>query len=178
MSTDLKQVNKLKKNSRRNETSNEPKFVERLIKISRVSKVTKGGKKLSFRAIVVIGDEKGQVGVGVAKADDVVNAFKKAKTDGRKNLIKIPITKDLSIPHNVVGNLGACKIIMRPSIEGSGVIEGGAVRTVLEVAGIKNVIAKQLGSDNLLNNARASIVALSNLTTKSEVLKKRDLISN
>jgi small subunit ribosomal protein S5 len=177
MSTDLKQVNKIKKNIRRTETTTARKFIERLIKISRVSKVTKGGKKLSFRAIVVIGDENGQVGVGVAKADDVVNAFKKAKTDGRKNLIKIPLTKSFSIPHNVSGNFGACKIIMRPSIEGSGVIAGGAVRTVLEVAGIKNVIAKQLGSNNLLNNARASIVALDNLTTKSQTIKKRDLTS-
>jgi len=159
-----------RKNSR-----NKPKFAERLIKISRVSKVTKGGKKLSFRAIVVIGDEKGQVGVGVAKADDVVNAFKKAKADGYKNLIELPITKSLSIPHNVTGNFGACKVIMRPSIEGSGVIAGGAVRIVLEVAGVKNVIAKQLGSNNLLNNARASICALENLTTKSQVAKIRDL---
>jgi len=171
MSTDLKQVNK--KNTRRND--NDTKFVERLIKISRVSKVTKGGKKLSFRAIVVIGDENGQVGVGVAKASDVVNAFKKAKTDGRKNLVKVPITKSLSIPHAVHGTYGACNIIMRPSIEGSGVIAGGAVRTVLEVAGIKNVIAKQLGSGNLLNNARAAVCALDNLTTKSQVAKKRDL---
>ena len=171
MSTDLKKVNK--KNTRRND--NNSKFVERLIKISRVSKVTKGGKKLSFRAVVVIGDENGQVGVGIGKAEDVVNAFKKAKTNGRKNLIKIPITKSLSIPHTVMGDLGACKILMRPSIEGSGVIAGGAVRTVLEVAGIKNVIAKQLGSDNLLNNARATIVGLQSLTTKSQVLEKRDL---
>ena len=175
MNTDLKQPNKLKRNTRRKENENEPKFIERLIRISRVSKVTKGGKKLSFRAIVVIGDENGQVGIGVAKADDVVNAFKKAKTDGKKNLIKIPLTKTLSIPHEIVGSFGACKIIMRPSIEGSGVIAGGAVRTVLEVAGIKNVIAKQLGSDNLLNNARASISTLKNLTTKSEVSIKRDL---
>ena len=175
MSNDLKEVNKLKKNSRRLENTNEPKFVERLIKISRVSKVTKGGKKLSFRSIVVIGDENGIVGVGVAKANDVINAFKKAKTDARKNLITVPITKALSIPHNVIGNFGACKIIMRPSVEGSGVIAGGSVRTVLEVAGIKNVIAKQLGSDNLLNNARASIVALSNLRTKSQVENTRDL---
>jgi small subunit ribosomal protein S5 len=175
--TDIRQANKLKKNTKFNDNLNDSRLVERLIKISRVSKVTKGGKKLSFRAIVVIGDEKGQVGVGVAKADDVVNAFKKAKTDGKKNLIKIPLTKTLSIPHEVIGNFGACKIIMRPSIEGSGVIAGGAVRTVLEVAGIKNVIAKQLGSDNLLNNARASISTLKNLTTKSEVLKKRDLFS-
>merc|ERR1712238_369756 len=123
------------------------------------------------------GDEKGQVGVGIGKAEDVVNAFKKAKTDGRKNLIKVPITKSLSIPHSVISDSGACKIVMRPSIEGSGVIAGGAVRTVLEVAGIKNVIAKQLGSNNLLNNARATIVALRSLTTKSQVLEKRILLS-
>ena len=174
MTNDLKKLNK-KRNSRRSNNAYEPKFVERLIKISRVSKVTKGGKKLSFRAVVVVGDEKGKVGVGVAKAADVVNAFKKAKTDGRKNLIELPLTKALSIPHNVIGTFGACKVIMRPSIEGSGVIAGGAVRIVLEVAGVKNVIAKQLGSNNLLNNARASIDALQNLTTKSEINKKRNL---
>lgn len=175
MSNNLKQLNKKKKPNRPVRENQELKLVERLIKISRVSKVTKGGKKLSFRAIVVVGDEKGKVGVGVAKADDVVNAFKKAKADGRKNLIQLPLTKSLSIPHNVTGTFGACKIIMRPSIEGSGVIAGGAVRIVLEVAGVKNVIAKQLGSNNLLNNARASICALNNLTTKSQVTKNRDL---
>ncbi len=174
MINDLNKTNKL---NRRRQNLQEPKLVERLIKISRVSKVTKGGKKLSFRAIVVVGDQNGKVGVGVAKADDVVNAFKKAKTNGRKNLIKLPITKSFSIPHNVSGNFGACKVIMRPSIEGSGVIAGGAVRIVLEVAGVKNVIAKQLGSNNLLNNARASICALQNLTTKSQVVKKRNLDS-
>ena len=174
MTNDLKKINK-KRNSRRNTNTYEPKLVERLIKISRVSKVTKGGKKLSFRAVVVVGDEKGQVGVGVAKAADVVNAFKKAKIDGRKNLITLPLTKSLSIPHNVIGTFGACKIIMRPSIEGSGVIAGGAVRIVLEVAGVKNVIAKQLGSNNLLNNARATINALQNLTTRSDITKKRNL---
>jgi small subunit ribosomal protein S5 len=174
MTSDLKKRTK-KPNSRRKQTLQEPRLVERLIKISRVSKVTKGGKKLSFRAIVVVGDENGQVGVGVAKADDVVNAFKKAKTDGRKNLIQLPITKSFSIPHHVIGNYGACKVFLKPSIEGSGVIAGGAVRIVLEVAGVKNVIAKQLGSNNLLNNARASICALENLTTKSQVAKKRNL---
>ena len=169
MNTDSRKNKLGRKNKRK------PRFVERLIKVSRVSKVIKGGKKLSFRAIVVIGNEKGQVGVGVAKADDVVNAFKKAKADGHKNLIVLPITKSLTIPHNVEGQFGACKVIMRPSIEGSGVIAGGAVRIVLEVAGVKNVIAKQLGSNNLLNNARAAICALENLTTKSEVAKIRDL---
>ena len=174
MTNDLKKINR-KRSSRGNTNNYEPKLVERLIKISRISKVTKGGKKLSFRAVVVVGNENGKVGVGVAKAADVVNAFKKAKTDGRKNLIELPLTKVLSIPHNVIGTFGACKVIMRPSIEGSGVIAGGAVRIVLEVAGVKNVIAKQLGSNNLLNNARASIDALQNLTTKSQVVKKRGL---
>lgn len=175
MNSDLKKINKPTKNSRRNARKNEPQLVERLIKISRVSKVTKGGKKLSFRAVVVVGDENGMVGVGVAKADDVLNAFQKAKTDGQKNLVKFPLTKSLSIPHSIVSDLGACKIILRPAIEGSGVIAGGATRVVLEVAGIKNVIAKQLGSDNLLNNARASVSALKNLTTKAQVKKKRNL---
>ena len=175
MTSDLTKK-KSKENFRRNSNyQNSKSLKDRLIKISRVSKVTKGGKKLSFRAIVVVGNENGQVGVGVGKADDVVNAFKKAKADGRKNLINIPITKALSIPHDVTGSFGACKIIMRPSIEGSGVIAGGAVRTVLEVAGIKNVIAKQLGSNNILNNARAAVSALDNLTTRTEVAKKRDL---
>ena len=93
MTSNLKKINKSRSNSRRKQNTPEPKLVERLIKISRVSKVTKGGKKLSFRAIVVVGDENGKVGVGVAKADDVVNAFKKAKTDGRKKMIQLPITK-------------------------------------------------------------------------------------
>ena len=173
MSTDLKQLNKLKKNKKRNESVTE--YEERLIKVSRVSKVTKGGKKISFRAIAVIGNKNGKVGIGVAKADDVIDAFKKAKTDARKNLITVELTKSLTISHDITGNFGACKVIMRPSIEGSGVIAGGAVRTVLEVAGIKNVIAKQLGSNNLLNNARASILALNTLTNKSQTIKNRDL---
>lgn len=173
MSNNFKKINK--KNLRYRRVAQEPKFVERLIKVSRVSKVTKGGKKLSFQAIVVIGNENGKIGVGVAKADDVVNAFKKAKMEGRKNLIEFPLTKSLSIPHNVIGNFGASTVLMRPSIEGSGVIAGGAARIVLEVAGVKNVIAKQLGSNNLLNNARAAICALNNLTTKSQVSKKRNL---
>ena len=176
MNSDLKKINKYKRNGRRNVRLKKAKFEERLIKINRVSKVTKGGKKLSFRAVVAVGDENGRVGIGVAKADDVLNAFQKAKTDGRKNLIKFPLTKSLSIPHTIVSNFGACKILMRPAVEGSGVIAGGASRIVLEVAGIKNIIVKQLGSDNLLNNARASVRALESLTTKSQVARKRDLV--
>jgi small subunit ribosomal protein S5 len=191
MSSEFNQVNKLKKIPHQNnnfndmnslpirenvlksspvkDIYNDGKFIERLIKISRVTKVTKGGKKLSFRAVVVIGNENGKVGVGIGKAEDVVNAFKKAKTNGRKNLIQIPLTKSLTIPHPIIGDVAACKIILKPGVEGSGVMAGGAVRTVLEVAGIKNIIAKQLGSDNLLNNARATIAALEKLITRTEV---------
>jgi len=173
LTTLKKKVKMMNKNDEiRKESKNDEKFIERLIKISRVTKVTKGGKKLSFRAVVVIGNENGKVGVGVGKAEDVVNAFKKAKTNGKKNLIQIPLTKSLTIPHTIISNVGACKIMLKPGIEGSGVIAGGAVRTVLEVAGIKNIIAKQLASDNLLNNARATIVALESLTTRTEVDQK------
>ena len=152
------------------------KFVDKQIKISRVSKVTKGGKKLNFRAIVVVGNKKGTVGIGVAKADEIVDALKKAKVDGLKNLIKFPLTKSLSIPHCIVNKFGASKIILKPSKEGTGIIAGGALRIVLEISGIKNISAKQLGSNNLLNNAKACIIALKKLTTKNEMLKIRSSI--
>ena len=175
MNSNIKPVNKNIKRPRKRKTRIKKKLIERLIKISRVSKVTKGGKKLSFQAIMVVGDGKGKVGIGIAKAGDVITAVQKAKALGKKNFINIPITKSFSIPHDTSGTFGACKIIMRPAIEGSGVIAGSSIRTVLEVAGIKNVIAKQLGSNNLLNNARASINALNSLVTKSHILRKRSL---
>lgn len=138
---------------------------EKIIEIRRVTKVTKGGKKLSFRAIIVVGDEKGIVGIGIAKANDVLTALKKAKMNALKNLIKVPITKFLSIPSNISGYYGSSNLILHSSKEGSGIIAGGAVRIILEIAGIKNVMAKQLGSNNLLNNARAVILALNSLKT-------------
>lgn len=167
-----KKKSKLKVNKRKPRNT---KFIDRLIQLSRVTKVTKGGKTLSFRAVVAIGNEQGVVGIGIAKANDVINAFKKAKSNGYKSLILIPLTKSFTIPHHSVGYFGACKVVMHPSLEGSGVIAGGAVRIVLEVAGIKNITAKQLGSSNLLNNARATLVALKNLTTKEKVFKNRKI---
>jgi len=136
---------------------------ERVVQVSRVTKVVKGGKKLSFRALVVIGNEKGQVGVGVGKATDVVNAVKKAITDGKRHLVSVPITKDFSIPHQVTGRAGAARVFISPSNLGSGVRAGGSIRTVLELAGIQNILSKQMGSNNLLNNARATLVALESL---------------
>ncbi|HLO86522.1 MAG TPA: 30S ribosomal protein S5 [Nostocaceae cyanobacterium] len=153
----------------------ETNWQERVIQIRRVSKVVKGGKKLSFRAIVVVGNERGQVGVGVGKASDVIGAVKKGVADGKKHLIDIPITKSNSIPHPVDGVGGGSKVIMRPAAPGTGVIAGGAVRTVLELAGVRNVLAKQLGSNNPLNNARAAVNALSTLRTFAEVAEDRGI---
>ena len=109
----------------------ETEWQERVVQVRRVTKVVKGGKKLSFRAILIIGNEKGQVGVGVGKASDVIGAVKKAVTDGKKHLIEVPLTKDNSIPHITTGRSGAAKVIIRPSAPGSGVIAGGSVRTIL-----------------------------------------------
>ncbi len=135
----------------------------------------KGGKKLSFRAILIIGNEKGQVGVGVGKASDVIGAVKKAVTDSKKHIVDVPVTKNNSIPHIVMGQSGAAKVIIRPSAPGSGVIAGGSVRTILELAGVKNILAKQLGSGNPLNNARAATNALVQLKTFSQTHKDRNL---
>jgi small subunit ribosomal protein S5 len=146
---------------------------ERVIQIRRVSKVVKGGKKLSFRAIVVVGNERGQVGVGVGKAADVIGAVRKGVADGKKHLVEVPLTKANSIPHPAKGDGGGAAVIMRPAAPGTGVIAGGAVRTVLELAGVKNILAKQLGSNNPLNNARAAVNALSGLRTFAEVAEER-----
>ncbi len=148
---------------------------ERVVQIRRVSKVVKGGKKLSFRAIVVVGNEKGQVGVGVGKAGDVINAVRKAVSDGKKHLISIRLNKADSITHISTGIAGGAKVFMRPAAPGTGVIAGGAVRTVLELAGIKNILAKQQGSNNPLNNARAAVNALEQIRSYSNVAKERDI---
>ena len=151
------------------------KWEERVVQVKRVTKVVKGGKKLSFRAVIIIGDEKGQVGVGIGKATDVIGAVKKGVTDAKKNIISIPLTRDSSIPHHTQGISGAAQVIMRPSAPGSGVIAGGAVRTVLELAGIRNILTKQLGSNNMLNNARATINGLLDLRTFKQALENRKI---
>ncbi len=164
---------KRRKSSRTKEK--ESSWQERVIQIRRVSKVVKGGKKLSFRAIVVVGNEKGQVGVGVGKASDVIGAVRKGVADGKKQLVDVPLTKASSITHPTNGIAGGAKVMMRPAAPGTGVIAGGAVRTVLELAGVKNILAKQLGSNNPLNNARAAVNALESLRTFTEVAEERGI---
>ena len=149
-------------------------WTERVVQISRVTKVVKGGKKLSFRAIVIVGNQKGQVGIGCAKAAEVIIAIQKAIADGRKNVITVPIFKT-TIPHPITGKSGAGAVMLRPASEGTGIIAGGAVRSVLELAGIENILSKSLGSKSPLNAANATIEALKALTPFNEVAKKRGL---
>ena len=149
-------------------------WTEQVVQISRVTKVVKGGKKLSFRAIVVVGNKKGQVGVGCAKAAEVIIAIQKAIADGRKNLITVPIFKT-TIPHPITGRSGAGAVMLRPASQGTGIIAGGSVRSVLELAGIENILSKSLGSNSPLNAANATLEALKSLTPFSEIAKKRGL---
>ena len=168
-----KSNNKSRKKSRAKDKDSA--WQERVVQIRRVSKVVKGGKKLSFRAIVVVGNEKGQVGVGVGKAADVIGAVRKGVADAKKQLVEVSLTKASSIVHVTNGVAGGAKVFMRPAAPGTGVIAGGAVRTVLELAGVKNILAKQLGSNSPLNNARAAVDALSSLRTFAEVARERDI---
>lgn len=147
------------------------KYEEKVIQVKRVTKVVKGGKKMTFRAVVIIGDNKRKVGVGVGRADDVNMAIDKAILNGKKNLINVPLTLVDSVPHVVKASYGACKIMLRPASSGTGVIAGGSIRTVLELAGIKNILAKQFGASNILNNAKTTILALNLLNEKVELGK-------
>lgn len=147
---------------------------ERVVQIRRVTKVVKGGKKLSFRATVVVGNGKGQVGLGIGKSSEVIGAIQKAITDGRKNLVNVPIFKT-TIPHKIAASAGAGSVILKPASQGTGIIAGGSVRAVLELAGIENILSKSLGSDSPLNSARATLEALRSLTTFKDVAAKRGL---
>ena len=163
-----------KKKVETQEAKPESEWKEQVVQISRVTKVVKGGKKLSFRAIVIVGNKKGQVGIGCAKAAEVIIAIQKAIADGRKNLITVPIFKT-TIPHPITGRSGAGAVMLRPASQGTGIIAGGAVRPVLELAGIENILSKSQGSKSPLNAAYATLDALKSLKPFHEVAKKRGL---
>ena len=152
----------------------ESEWKEQVVQIRRVTKVVKGGKKLSFRAIVIVGNKKGQVGMGVAKASEVIVAIQKAIADGRKNLITVPIFKT-TIPHMITGRSGAGNVVLKPASQGTGVIAGGAVRAVLELCGIENILSKSLGSKSPLNAANATLNALKELRTFKDVAAQRGI---
>lgn len=147
---------------------------EQVIQIRRVTKVVKGGKKLSFRAIVAAGNQAGQVGIGCAKAAEVIIAIQKAASEAKKNLITVPIFKT-TIPHPVTGRSGAGSVMLRPASQGTGVIAGGAVRAVLELAGIENILSKSLGSKSPLNAANAALDALKSLKPFELSAKRRGI---
>jgi len=156
------------------EQAPQSEWKEQVVQVRRVTKVVKGGKKLSFRAVVIVGNQKGQVGIGCAKASEVIIAIQKAIADGRKRLINVPIFKT-TIPHPITGRSGAGAVMLRPASQGTGIIAGGAVRSVLELAGIENILSKSLGSKSPLNAANATIEALKSLKPFKEVAAKRGL---
>jgi len=153
---------------------NELDLKERVVSINRVTRVVKGGRNFRFSALVVVGDENGHVGVGMAKALEVPEAIRKAVQDAKKHVIKVPMV-GTTIPHEVIGEFGAGKVLLKPSKEGTGVIAGGPVRAVCELAGIKDIRTKSLGSSNPRNVVNATIKALLSLRVAEDVAKLRGI---
>jgi len=154
------------------EKTEQPVFKETVIAVNRVSKVVKGGKRLSFNAVVAVGDMNGSVGVAIGKAKEVQQAIQKAIYRAKKSMKKVPLL-NTTIPHEIVGKCGASKVLLKPAAPGTGVIAGGSVRAVLEAAGIKDILTKCLGSTNPVNVAYATVDGLSKLKTKEKVLELR-----
>ncbi|MBI5915328.1 MAG: 30S ribosomal protein S5 [Bacteroidetes bacterium] len=152
----------------------ESEIKEKLVSLNRVAKVTKGGRTFSFAAVVVVGDGNGTVGQGLGKARDVTEAITKAASDAKKNMIKVPVFKG-TIPHEQKGKFGAGRVLIRPAAAGTGVIAGGAMRAVLEIAGVHNVLAKSMGSSNPHNVVKATLDALAKLRSPIDVSKQRSL---
>ncbi|MCZ0952401.1 MAG: 30S ribosomal protein S5 [Chloroflexota bacterium] len=146
---------------------------DRVVRIKRVAKVVKGGRRFGFNAIVVVGDRRGHVGVGIGRANEVVAAIRKGQERARRSLIEIPLTEDGSIPHYVEESYRASKVVLRPARPGTGVIAGGAVRAVLELAGVRNLLTKIIGSTNAVNVVRATVNGLASLQIPEETVARR-----
>ena len=149
-----------------------PEFEERVVHINRNSKVVKGGRRFSFGALVVVGDGRGRVGYGLGKANEVADSIRKAG-ENAKRVLKPVTMRGTTIPHEVIGEFGGAKVLLRPASEGTGIIAGGACRAVLELAGVRDVLAKSLGSSNKLNVTKATMNALASLRSREEALALR-----
>lgn len=150
-----------------------PEYIEKVVNIRRVAKVVKGGRRFSFSALVVVGDGEGKVGTGKGKATEVPEAIRKAMENAKKNMIEIPLIDGRTIPHTVIGKFGAGEVFMKPASAGTGVIAGGAVRAVLEAAGIKDILTKSMGSPNAGNVVHATMEGLKSLKRAQEVARQR-----
>ena len=150
-------------------------FQERVVYIHRVSKVVKGGRRMSLVALVVVGDGKGNVGIGMGKSTEVPLAIQKGVDDAKKNIFHVPVTEAGTIPHEVEGRFGAGRVLIKPAVEGTGVIAGGPVRPLFELAGITNVLSKSLGTNNALNIIKAAAEGLKSLSSPEQAAERRGL---
>ena len=150
-----------------------PELEERVVSINRVSKTVKGGRRMQLTALVVVGDGNGKVGLGMGKSQEVPNAIKKGVEDAKKNMFTVPVTEDGSVPHEVLGKYGAGKVLIKPAVPGTGVMAGGPVRAIMELAGIKNVITKSLGTSNAMNIVKAAAEGLKLMESPEDVAARR-----
>ena len=154
---------------------NESDLQERVVYIHRVSKVVKGGRRMSLVALVAVGDGKGNVGLGMGKSTEVPLAIQKGVDDAKKNMFHVPVTESGSIPHEVEGHYGAGRVLIKPAVEGTGVIAGGPVRPLFELAGLTNVLSKSLGTNNALNIIKAAAEGLKELSSPEDAAERRGL---